>query len=246
MHSELREFGIGYVAGGYYLHYWTVDFGSQPDVLPVFINRDDGETETRQVTLTLTNEKVSGCSGIDYAQQVMLSNEPGFPGAQWQAYAPQKPWTLAEGNGQQFVYVKYRDASGYQATSNDEIQLNEPPRYHLQLGATSATFFYEIGAGFGTPVEAHIPVMNGASSLPMSWDATASWIGVDPQEGTTPDEMAISAAGFTADVPGTHQDVVAVTSPQDPENPQAVTVTVRVVEEIHYQMLPFIAHGYQD
>lgn len=131
LHGELREIGVGYVAGGSWNHYWTADFGSQPDILPVFINYDDARTETRSVTVTLTNEQVSGCSGIDYANEVMLSNDPGFAGAAWEAYTLHKPWTLTDGTGQKRVYVRYRDSTGYQVTSSDDILLGQLYRVFL-------------------------------------------------------------------------------------------------------------------
>ena len=130
LNGELREIGVGYVTGGLYGTYWTADFGSQPDVLPVFVNYDDAQTDTQAVTVTLTNEQVSGCSGIDYADQVMLSNDPDFGGAGWEAYALHKAWTLTAGNGQKRVYVRYRDSTGYQVTSSDDILLLIPEQAH--------------------------------------------------------------------------------------------------------------------
>jgi hypothetical protein len=121
--DKLREIGVSYVTGGSWGTYWTADFGSQPDVLPVFINGDDPQTGSRDVILTLTNEQVSDWGGIGYATQVMVSNDPGFAGASWQAYAAEIPWLLAEGDGLKTVYVKYKDASDYEVISSDDIEL---------------------------------------------------------------------------------------------------------------------------
>jgi uncharacterized protein YkwD len=131
--DKLREIGVSYLTGGGWGTYWTADFGSQPDVLPIFINGDDPQTDTRDVTLILTNEEVSGWGGIDYATQVMASDDPGFSGASWQAYAAELRWILAAGGGVKMVYVKYRDATGYEVISNDEIELAESVEFAMFL-----------------------------------------------------------------------------------------------------------------
>ena len=124
MSGKLREIGIGYVTGGRYGSYLTADLGSQPDVLPVFVNYDDRVTDSRQVTLTLANEEVSGYGGIDYAPEVMISNDPSFAGAQWEDYTPHKSWTLVGVDGVNTVFVKYRDETSYKVTSSDDILLS--------------------------------------------------------------------------------------------------------------------------
>ncbi|MBW1956103.1 MAG: CAP domain-containing protein [Deltaproteobacteria bacterium] len=123
MHAQLREIGVGFASGGPHRAYWTLDAGSQPNVLPIFINDDHPETTTAQIILSLTNEQVSGFGGIDYAHKVLVSNDPGFAGAVWESYAPHKPWTLTEGTGHKTVYVKYRDTDGLEILSVDDILL---------------------------------------------------------------------------------------------------------------------------
>lgn len=123
MHRQLREIGVGFAGGGYHRAYWTADLGSQPNSLPVFVNYDAADTATCQVTLNLTNEEVSGFGGIDYAPEVMISNDSSFTGSGWQTYVPHKPWNLTQGVGQKIVYVKYRDNSGAELISCDDIQL---------------------------------------------------------------------------------------------------------------------------
>ncbi len=246
LHGDLREIGVSYVAGGSWGHYWTADLGSQPDVLPMFINYDDLETESRQVTLTMTNENVSGCSGIDYADEVMISNVPGFAGAEWKPYTLHKSWTLSEGDGVKTVYVKYRDATGYQVTFTDDILLSEPLQYELAVGSRALTFFYEIGSGFASPTAVGVMVENAASGSPMAWSAecaSGTWSAINPDGGTTPDRLTVSVDGFQATAPGTFQDTVTVTSPQDPDNPQQVTVTVLAVEKVYRVMLPYVSRA---
>jgi uncharacterized protein YkwD len=241
LHGKLREIGVGYASGGYYGYYWTATFGSQPDVLPIFINYEDPETASREVTLTLNNERVSGCSGIDYADEVMISNEPDFVGAGWKPYTLHKLWMLSEGNGDKTVFIKYRDATGYEVNSDDTILLDEPLKYKLQLGSDSLTFLYEIGSGFRDPAPVSVSVDNAAGSSPMTWSAEygeAAWPDISPVSGTTPDSLTVSVDGFEASGVSTYQGAVIVTSPQDPENPQEMPVTILAVEKVYRVMLP--------
>ena len=123
MHSKMREIGVGYAVGGYYRRYWTADLGSQPNKLYVFINDDDPVTESRSVTLTMTNELIRNSAGINYARDVMISNDPSFAGADWETYVPQKTWMLTDCKGPKTVYVKYRDPTGNKVLSGDIIFL---------------------------------------------------------------------------------------------------------------------------
>jgi uncharacterized protein YkwD len=241
LHDQLREIGVGYASGGTYGVYCTADFGSQPDVLPVFLNDGEQETDDRQVTLSLTNETVSGWGGIDCAEEVMIGNDPDFSGAHWEPFACEKIWALSSCGGQKTVYVKYRDASGYEVISSDEILYNEPLAYELELGADSLTFYYRAGSGFlGTPT-APVAVDNAAGCAMMNWDAACSgggmWPEVTPESGVTPDQLSISVDGFQAVVPGTYTALVSVASPQDPENLQELTVIVLASEEAAYRIL---------
>lgn len=72
-------------------------------------------TNSPAVTLNLCAPRV---------QQMIVSNDGGFGGAQWEAYARQKPWTITT-YGQQVlprqVYVKYRDEKNVIQTASDDI-----------------------------------------------------------------------------------------------------------------------------
>ncbi len=245
LNGELREIGVGYVAGGSWGTYWTADFGSQPDVLPVFINYDDAETDTQAVSVTLTNENVSGCSGIDYANEVMLSNDPGFAGATWEAYALHKPWTLTAGNGSKTVYVRYRDSTSYQVTSSDDILLNLP--YKLQVSTHALTFLYQVGGGFVGPDSASVRVENGAGQASMDWSAECStqgaWPRCSPTSGLTPEDLNVSVDSFQTEAAGTYTAMITVRSPQDPDNPEQVAVTILAVDQVYRVFLPAVTRA---
>jgi hypothetical protein len=129
LHTLYREMGIG-IAPSRGNTIFVVDFGVQPNVVPVFI--DDGAAETRAlaVTLTLTSEDVmpngDGADTIGRATLLQVSNAPNFAGARWQTFVPHLSWTLTPGAGIKNVYVKYRDAKGRTATASDSINFIAP------------------------------------------------------------------------------------------------------------------------
>jgi hypothetical protein len=127
LHPLYREMGVGIATnkGNLLL---VIDFGTQPNVLPFFINQYDNETRTPNVMLTLSSEDGmpagDGANIMGTATQVQISNGLDFTGATWQPFAKQIQWTLTAGDGLKTVYVKYRDARGRTATANDSITLN--------------------------------------------------------------------------------------------------------------------------
>lgn len=123
LHAVYREFGIGIAPGKNGATIYVVDFGAQPNVLPVFIQPDGRDISSGRVSLALNNENYAasgdGANTIGLATQVEISNSPDFANAQWQPYAPQFAWTLS-GNSKT-VYVKFRDARGHTTTSSDTL-----------------------------------------------------------------------------------------------------------------------------
>jgi len=128
LHTAMREIGIGAAADANGTIYYTMDISAQPNVLPMFINNDAGDTSNANVTLTLTNENIfSGGSGqIGQVSQVMISNSPDFAGAVQQGWAQNVPWTLdtSSGAGPKTVYVRYIDGAGRTADAQDTITLD--------------------------------------------------------------------------------------------------------------------------
>lgn len=130
LHPLYREIGIGVAPareGGFL---YIVDFGAEPNVLPIFINDINPETRTTDVVLTLNDEQVApngdGPNNIGHPTEAQLSNSADFSNSKWQPYAAKINWTLTTGAGTKTVYVKYRDAKGRTATANDSIYLNIP------------------------------------------------------------------------------------------------------------------------
>ncbi len=124
LHTLYREFGIGIAVnpvGGYI---FVVNFGAQPNVLPIFINDGAGSTPASGVTLVLSDEEVAPSGDtpttMGHPTEIQISNDADFS-AKWEPYSARRSWTLASGSGARTVYVKFRDARGRMVTSSDSI-----------------------------------------------------------------------------------------------------------------------------
>jgi hypothetical protein len=123
--------GVGYAAGADGRDYYVLDFGARPNVLPIFINFGDASTESAQVALRLTNEDVrpggEGSAFMGRAIEIRISNTPNWEGVEWQPWEELVAWTLAGIEGENAVYVQFRDGAGRTAASGDTIWLGESP-----------------------------------------------------------------------------------------------------------------------
>ncbi|RMF31589.1 MAG: CAP domain-containing protein, partial [Chloroflexi bacterium] len=128
LHEKYREIGIGVAVGSNGWTYWTLTFGAQPNVLPVFINDGAGITDSPQVTLTLTEEKIAPQGdglAIGQPSQMRASTQPDFPNAEWQPWAARTPFTLEPVAGPQTVYVQLMDPQGRTSLTWATITLTE-------------------------------------------------------------------------------------------------------------------------
>ncbi|GIV85270.1 MAG: hypothetical protein KatS3mg052_2277 [Candidatus Roseilinea sp.] len=127
---KLREVGIG-IAKDNLRTYWTLTFGAQPNLLPVFINDDAPVTNERQVAVMLTQEEAvpeGSANAIGRVIEVRLSDRPDFAGARWQPWERLIPFTLARQPGNQTVYVEMRDGVGRTTLASDSIEYNPNAR----------------------------------------------------------------------------------------------------------------------
>jgi len=87
-----------------------------------------------------------------------------------------------------------------------------------------------------------VAVENAACDSPMDWQAECayeeSWPGCTPTSGTTPADISVSVSGFQTDRPGAYNATITVTSPQDPSDPEVMTITILAVEEVYQVVLP--------
>ncbi len=121
--ARLREVGIG-IARDETRTYWTLTFGAQPNLLPVFINDDAPVTNSRQVAVLLTQEEAvpeGERNAIGRVLEVRLSDRPDFASADWQPWESLIPYTLPDRPGQHTVYVEMRDGAGRTTIAADSI-----------------------------------------------------------------------------------------------------------------------------
>jgi hypothetical protein len=89
----------------------------------VIVNKGALETDDLTVRLSFApHESGLGDStaSFDDIAQMMLSNDPFFRGAKWQAFAQDVPWTLDAEPGQMArVYVRFRDKHGNESVGTE-------------------------------------------------------------------------------------------------------------------------------
>jgi len=119
---------------------------SSLDTIPpagsVIIEEGNRWTNTTSVTLTLSCADNLGGSGCI---EIQISNDGVFDTEPFEPFSPSKAWTLPSGEGNQTVYVRYKDGTGnFSATVSDSIKLDttmpvisnvsdspDPFRHHL-------------------------------------------------------------------------------------------------------------------
>lgn len=133
-----REVGIGYVAGGRYGNYWTLDFGCRPNVLPVFGSLSaDGQS----VSLTFTNEECAAYGGgpdqMGRATELMLSSNRDFQEGVWEPFVATKQVPRPSGGD---INARLRDSSG-RLSAPVRLAVGDlvPGSGQTQLGPSSAT-----------------------------------------------------------------------------------------------------------
>ena len=157
LNSSYREIGMGYYRrdsdGRGYL---TQDFGRDKVYAPVVIENEALATTDPNVSLYIYDrQESSGFAGFSAATQMMVSDNPYFNNASWEAFNNTKAWSLENNIGWQDVYVKTRDAFGRTMTVSDTIYFGTEaslPTEEIgtgeQLSTTSSNVtLYELDGG---------------------------------------------------------------------------------------------------
>jgi hypothetical protein len=98
------------------MHIHVTKVGPRPDYSP----SAPAITASAQVNLTL--------GAPQYTQTVQISSDPSFTGAAWETYSPTMTVRLGGGDGQQTLYVRYRDSQGRESLAfTVHIQLDTTP-----------------------------------------------------------------------------------------------------------------------
>lgn len=125
--ATYREIGVGVATDEVGRNYYVLDFGSRPNVLPIFINDGAASTDDPQIALRLTNEEArpggEGATFMGQAIEIRISNEPQFDDLPWQSWASLVPWNIPDEPGEHIIYVQFRDAASRTAASADTIFL---------------------------------------------------------------------------------------------------------------------------
>jgi len=119
---DFCEIGIGHVqnSAGKFQHYWVQDFGRQPDIFPIVINNGAPSTTRLEVKLYLYGEG---------AMKRMRFSNDGNTWTDWEAYAPNRDWTLAAGAGKHTVTVELTDGKRtYRDATNIDLVVESLPR----------------------------------------------------------------------------------------------------------------------
>lgn len=123
LNDRMREVGIG-IAMDNLRTYWTITFGAQPGVLPIFINEGAAVTNDRNAAVQLTQENaVPNGEGnlIGRVLEVRMGSTPDLNAAAWQPWEPLLPYTMERGIGTKTIYVEMRDGAGRTTLSSDSI-----------------------------------------------------------------------------------------------------------------------------
>ena len=160
---KYREIGIGVAVARDGTKYWAQEFGSQPKVLPVFIDNGAASTDSPKVNLTFTDEEVSPWGSLGQIANMMISNRPDFAGAYWEPFAKTRSWILQGQPGPEKVYVRLRDTSGQVVDSSAAIQLDGRQSLGFLDMPLSATILTVFPKG-GLPV-AQAPTVNVTARL---------------------------------------------------------------------------------
>jgi uncharacterized delta-60 repeat protein len=93
-----------------------------PENGSISINSNDSSTTSSTVSL-----KISATDLATDVEEMMICNNSGFSGCNWQDYSTSKNWTLSTGYGEKTVYIKFRDTAGLISdVYQDSITFNAP------------------------------------------------------------------------------------------------------------------------
>jgi uncharacterized protein YkwD len=214
--DRVREVGIG-IAKDNLRTYWTITYGAQPGVLPIFINEDAPITNDRNVAVQLTQENaVPNGEGnrIGRVVEVRMGSTPDLSKAAWQPWEPLLPFTLERGTGNKTIFVEMRDGAGRTTLSSDNIDYDPNSRPNVQ----------PVAPGNATTTTAPPPSPTEAPSP----TPTALEIGLNPVVTLPPEPSATTIASTAAPplAPGaTPVAVVMVIAPTGTATPPILPTT---------------------
>lgn len=134
-----REVGVGYY-GEPSAGYIAQAFGVDSAYAPVVINNEMPSTTSPNVNLYIYDSESDGWGGFAGAQEMQVSSDACFAGAEWQPYQQQINWNLEPAaEGWQPVYVRTRDALHRTRVASDVIYYGSPPDSAMSEPAQMST-----------------------------------------------------------------------------------------------------------
>lgn len=139
--SRFREIGLAYARAEDGRYIYVLVFGSQPNVLPVFVIDPDNagqiaqEVATREIALAITDERARttsarpAFSGVEVLRVSELPGElpcPTGEGGDWQPYSPEVPYQLSQRSGLKTVYVQVCDQFGTSLVLSTQVNYQDP------------------------------------------------------------------------------------------------------------------------
>ncbi|MDW8325582.1 MAG: CAP domain-containing protein [Anaerolineales bacterium] len=200
-----REVGLGYYRRGDGRGYVTQKFGVDAAFAPVIIQHEAITTTTPSVNLYIYDRSPGGgFAGMAPATHMLVSNDRCFLNANWEAFTPNRAWSLPPGEGWRSVYVKTRDVFSRTLTVSDTIYLGAGvPIAEIGEGQMSTTrpqvTLYRLDGGglpqaqfsLGWLADDSFSTYQGLwgevtrVADPAAWGGTASRLGSNPQGGET-------------------------------------------------------------
>lgn len=137
---------------------------------------NDGASTTDASTVALT---ISATDATTSVEQMMISNDPEFTGANWEVLANTLTWNLTDGEGTKTVYIRFRDVVG----NVSEV--------------ASAAIFLDID--MENPVISNISANSGISSAIIQWETDEPTIsrldyGLTEDYGSTEEDTVFSTS----------------------------------------------------
>ncbi|MBI5193685.1 MAG: hypothetical protein HZA08_09630 [Nitrospirae bacterium] len=138
----------------------------------ISINNNAVWTKTTSVTLTISCDDGSGSGCVD----MQISRDGIFDTELWESYVTSKAWTLATGNGNRWVYVRFRDLAGnISIRYSDSIKLDTTKPVVISVADTpdpfnpstggKTTFSFTVSDNLSVTCDVTVKIYNSANVL---------------------------------------------------------------------------------
>lgn len=101
------------------------------------ITINNGDEFTNNLSLSLELSAVDESTGVS---QMIISENPGFSGAFWEAYAENKEYILSSGDGQRTLYAKFRDGANNESGVTSASIIVDANAPGLSVNSISSVF----------------------------------------------------------------------------------------------------------